>query len=707
MDVTLPNGRIIRGVPEGTPKDIIQQKAIQAGLAKAEDFPQVSQYDQVSAEAQRNQSYQQVASEVGPGEAALIGMGRGFATVGRGLGLMEAEDEGSKLAMEALKERRPYSTGAGEIVGEALPFVAPGLGMANIASLPVRIGAGAALGGVEGGVISAGSGQDVVQGTGVGAAIGGAAETLFPVIGRLGRGLYQRVTGNAPKGALLDAMGNPTEEFQQALNAAGVSYDDLVVEARRMVEQQPIGANPEQVARAAMFEGQNVPISAGELTKDFQQQAVENRLLQSSLDPSADPYRQFKLRQSEAIRSGLERDVDMSLIPELSGQSVIGALDGRYKLLRTQKSDLYKEFAEVSKDLNGIPVMVDVEDAIPSQLKFRGLDRASEGKVSAAQSTLMEYGLIEPTPEMIDAGFQPEMLSIANHDDLLQTLKRLGRADTSGATSGYVGPFIDLIEKEVDTVAEGLEAAGVADNVIKPLKEARQTVAQMKTEFNPKSLVGKLIQNHKGSDIPLIEASKVYNTISAKGMSVENVRRVVSSLGKSGEAGEAALKDLQTTTMIDLLDAGFGTKSRQISGVQVFNPIAFRNRIDGIGKDKLAAIFASGQMMKRLNTFEKIATDITADAATVPKGSAAVFADYMNRLGMMVANTKVPGAGVAMEALMKLSEAGGNRRAVQEAINASPDVAKVAGLLEQSAPGLASAFGIAGFAASQQQPEEN
>lgn len=40
MDVTLPNGKVIRGVPEGTSKEEIMQKAIAAGLAVAEDFPE-------------------------------------------------------------------------------------------------------------------------------------------------------------------------------------------------------------------------------------------------------------------------------------------------------------------------------------------------------------------------------------------------------------------------------------------------------------------------------------------------------------------------------------------------------------------------------------------------------------------------------------------------------------------------------------------
>ena len=38
MNVTLPNGRVIQGVPDGTPKEVIMQKAIQSGLATEQDF---------------------------------------------------------------------------------------------------------------------------------------------------------------------------------------------------------------------------------------------------------------------------------------------------------------------------------------------------------------------------------------------------------------------------------------------------------------------------------------------------------------------------------------------------------------------------------------------------------------------------------------------------------------------------------------------
>ena len=38
MNVTLPNGKIISNVPDGTPKEAIMAKAISSGLAVESDF---------------------------------------------------------------------------------------------------------------------------------------------------------------------------------------------------------------------------------------------------------------------------------------------------------------------------------------------------------------------------------------------------------------------------------------------------------------------------------------------------------------------------------------------------------------------------------------------------------------------------------------------------------------------------------------------
>mgnify|MGYP001821832919 CR=1 FL=1 len=60
------------------------------------------------------------AAETSPLEAALVGAGRTFSTIGENLGLMDAQP-GSITAMEALRNQHPLST----MAGEAAPLLAP------------------------------------------------------------------------------------------------------------------------------------------------------------------------------------------------------------------------------------------------------------------------------------------------------------------------------------------------------------------------------------------------------------------------------------------------------------------------------------------------------------------------------------------------------------------------------------------------------
>lgn len=64
MDVELPNGKVIQGVPEGTPKEEIMRKAIGAGLATEADFA-TRQQTQAGAPIEQESAAQPVAAEEG------------------------------------------------------------------------------------------------------------------------------------------------------------------------------------------------------------------------------------------------------------------------------------------------------------------------------------------------------------------------------------------------------------------------------------------------------------------------------------------------------------------------------------------------------------------------------------------------------------------------------------------------------------------
>jgi hypothetical protein len=75
VNVTLPNGVTIQGVPDNATKDQIRAKAVSAGLAKDEDFQGFEQ----------KKILQDAADELGVTGRALVGAGRGFKDVGEGV----------------------------------------------------------------------------------------------------------------------------------------------------------------------------------------------------------------------------------------------------------------------------------------------------------------------------------------------------------------------------------------------------------------------------------------------------------------------------------------------------------------------------------------------------------------------------------------------------------------------------------------------
>lgn len=210
---------------------------------------------------QTNPYLAQEIESMNPAQAGMIGMGEGFASLLRGVGLMEPPSESEAEAMDALRGQRT-SAFVGKLVGQAAPFLVPAGAAANISSLPLRMGAMGGIGATEGGIISKGEGGspgEVATGAGAGLLLGAGGEVLFPLVSRYGRELVKRVTGK-DVGSAITPDGRPTEELQEALSEAGVSYDDLIEAAARDVPQdtrriEGVDVIPRQGPRQAVDEG--------------------------------------------------------------------------------------------------------------------------------------------------------------------------------------------------------------------------------------------------------------------------------------------------------------------------------------------------------------------------------------------------------------------------------------------------------------------
>lgn len=676
-EVELPDGRVVelevdRGV---TPEQVTKYVSDNMAQFGQKSAPTVTELQ---------------AEETGPVRSALVGIGRGLTTMARGVGLMDPETPFERQSMEDLSNARPYSFGAGEIVGEAaipaaVSVLTGGIG-GKLAQTAIQAGIGAA----EGGVIASGKGQDIGEASALGGGIALGAETLFPVIGRLGGSLIRKVTGKAPRGALIDAAGKPTQELTEALKSQGMTFEDLTSEAVASIAKRP-GAVAEQVARQARAESLGVPLSKGEITQDFTQLSKENVLF-GGREAASDPFRQFKLKQSEAVESLLEnlsgaKGVRKSEALAETGEKIKDALLGDKNLLRSRKNELYGEVAEMAKSRGGVPVFADDMAGVAKGADFEDLRITSPEAIRKLEGWLSKFGIM-PGAEA------PEILSLANVERFRKGLNAIAREDSGGAAKGIIGKLTEALDGELDQMTEVLAPKFpdlMPPELVGKLKEARATVREMKTVFTDKDLAGKLIALKPDNFTNAVEASKVYDLMVRKSTPVESLVRTTNRLRAGGKEGREALEALRSTVILDLMDAGFSTKSRTVDGINIFNPVAFKKRLANIGEDRIAAIFTGAEAtLGKLRNIDKLAQDLIPPERAVPKGSADYVMPLLRRL--------IPSGGPVGSMILSGVEGAASgiktRSAVKTALKAEPDLAPVQKTLLSKFPGLASAIGV-------------
>lgn len=649
----------------------------------------------------------ELASEQGPIDAMLIGAGRGFYNIGRGLGIVDPAGETEQQAYAALQEQSPIATTVGEVIGESAPFVVPGLGAGKIAALAPRAAAMAGIGATQGAVSARGRGEDLntqMASGALGGAVAGGLELALPYIGRAAGAVVRRVTGKEPAGQLIDAAGRPTAELQDALQKSGLSFDDLAQSAMRELTDAAPGADPSQVARSALFAAENVPATRGAIGQDFAQQATEARLAESTSDIAAAPFRETIKNQSEAIKGRLDDLVQQLGVPERTGESLKEALSGRKSLLKAEKSALYRQAAEQAENLGVLPIVPDnIAAAVPNDQAVRRIGRLVPGQAGALDDLLVEFG-VKKAPEGFTGQVTP--LSLNNLEDFRSAINMIERSDNTGTIKVLSGPVKDALDAEADLMATAVEQAGVqgASDLINTLKQARGVVREVKTEFSPQALAGRLIETKRDGVTEVVEASKVVPTLFSKATPVEQLKKTLGNLSKGGEKGKQAIGDLQAATIMSLMDKAYGATGRKIGETPIFGPAAFQKALKDIGEDKLNVLFSGNkEALSRLKNIESISKLIQPPNAAVPKGSASVNADLFRRFMA----SKVPFGQTFMDVIDAAKMSGDTGRSVQQALNAKPELIKMAESINRDYPALAAAMGIAviGQASKDEEPQ--
>lgn len=262
MNVRLPNGTIISGVPEGTSRDEVRRRAIRAGIAEAKDFNVPGKAEGTAAAATQGLTLG-FADEIGAAVAAP------FAAMQTGNSLGDAYRgvrDAARARSDAFSEANPGTALAAEIGGGLLTgAVGGGRALANTAGRQMlgRAGAiGAGMGAASGtGYSDAASTEGLLDDAASGAVVGGLLGAGLPAVGQqISRVRQAAMTGRAS---------DPYRQSVARLEGAGVP----------LTSGQATGANWVKTLESTL---PDVPLGGKPLQalQDRQRQAYQRNLWQ-------------------------------------------------------------------------------------------------------------------------------------------------------------------------------------------------------------------------------------------------------------------------------------------------------------------------------------------------------------------------------------------------------------------------------------------
>ncbi|MGB0943142.1 MAG: hypothetical protein ACPGUE_12100 [Marinomonas sp.] len=497
--------------------------------------------------------------ETGALESMMISAGKTTADLGRFLGIGEEETDIEKKALSQLREERPFSTAA----GQALPFLAPGVGVANIASLPTRVLAATGLGGVEGATIAKGTDQDLFKGTGIGAAIGGGLELAFPIIGRIGSQLFRKLTGKAPKAPVIDSLGNPSKEFQDQLNKANISFDDVAKAA-----QSNSAEDVTQQARKAFLEENGLIPTRAQVTGD-----ATDFQTQQELAKTTGRVRTILEGQEDVLVNRFENAIAQTGgTANPSNSPVFDFIGDKAVDLDASISNAYKS----ARDVAGDEKIVKTDNLIEQIKKIAGSDSATGGLASATRDILREKGILTGKKLKSDARIDPSTAESIRQDlnALFDSLTPFGRKKLSEFKSALDDDVARDVGEDVFQEARSMKAQFEKD---------LSRVKINKFDKRKSNLLRDILENKVNPENFLDDAVLAKRIRSTD---LEQVKRYM--LLDDNPAGVAAWNDLRAEAMQRIANSA----APEVAGKKALSRAQLEKSLDRFGRDKLRVLFS-------------------------------------------------------------------------------------------------------------------
>lgn len=600
---------------------------------------------------------ERLASEPGAFQSTLIGAGKSMFDVGRGLARMtpfySKEDYAPELATEkeyygALQEKRPVATTLGEIAGETAAFAPIGGIASSVARTPMLMGklgkigttaqkiaqsrkAAPALTGLasaaETTVSGVGRGESastISTGAGTSAIVGAAAQMAMPRIFKAAGVVYKRLTGRMPKGSLLTASGLPTPELEEALKQTGTTFEEFSDEAKGLLKGLEPGADPEQAARAALFEemgyrGKSAPTQAHlrrTATASTQQQEAikKSGLVRTRIE-------NINKRSEDIFNEAVEeidptyKKFDLDTPEDEVVSSTHSHVVGRSRALTNRISEMYKIADEATKG----QAVIEPKKTLSMIRQYLGEDRTRKGLPSGMYNALRIREIIDKDGNIIRKITAKEAESL-----VAEINERLDLSSTPARI--YSRKLKDAIDDDVFSQSSSELHKKAREFKAKYHRELEGVGA---SEFSTRkvSLISDIL-NDKITEDDLFK--KTVLTKASKAQDIRNLKKYL-RLGTESErkSGEAAWNKLRAETMQWIKDNSFKGAPGE-KETPFITRAKFESALRTIGPHKLREIFEPQEivMIQKMRKLLKLMEPISGTAQGLGPSAQSVRAGW-------------------------------------------------------------------------------
>lgn len=534
----------------------------------------------------------------------------------------------------------------------------------------------------------------------VGAAAYAIPEAILEIVGVKGTKTAKAnaIRKQVEAGNIDDIM---TPQVQALLEKQGFTTDEIA----RIVE-----VDPAQLERIKRFDELGIQATRGDVTQLTADRKPEQQLLETAEGEAANEMRQLRVQQSAQIENNLNALVDRSVDNEVLGASIKDSLANRKIMTEEAYRRSYNALADAQKGVD-VPVLIDDYrsiDGLPDAGELRDIQANKPALYDTLEGVLAEFGINPDDAKiasLVEKGVNPQHVNLSNFDRLRKRLGNIERMDDTGMMGRIIGPIRRELDSQVELATKTLENSADA-NIANLAKDARLNYRASKLEFDGKTLANDLTRKAPRSEQPAIYASEVYNKVVAPNVPIEKLDDMIQSLKAQGKQGDVAIAQLQSNTIMDLLDSSLKGTTNTVDGAKVFSPAAFQRRLEVLNKNgKLKLIFQDNpRAYKSLMDNAKAMQDLTPGKLDIVKGSGSTMLDIVNTLGLAKVSGLIPFGGAAMEGLNGLSARSKNRKVFNKALERRPEVKEAVGIMTSNYPALSAALGI-GYVAQQTEEE--